>query len=375
MVDVVTLLQKLIQIQTVNPPGNEKDLALFIADLLHEDGVGITVQDLGNNRANLIADIGNDNGPLLIFNGHLDVVPATGEWIHPPFSAFTDGSFIYGRGSADMKAGLAAMIIAFMSFFHKELKGRLRLLFVADEESFNLGTTSYMKNIPQTGNTSKYALIGEPTELNVCRGHLGVERYWIHCKGKSAHSSKPEEGVNAIGIASILYASLDAYHKMLRQKKGFFGSPSCTVTMITGGEKMNLVPSSCKLMVDRRTIPGETPEGVLKELQGIIDNAFPGQQHLVSVEPFFSLLPAEIPEDSLFLQTASRLAKKVNPLEKVMGFEAGCEQGLLLSGGIEALVYGPGSIKMGHVENECVPIDQLKSAVRFYEQLASEILL
>ena len=324
--DIASLLQQMIQIETVNNPGNEKDLALYLEKIFSSNGFAPIVQDLGGNRANFIVDIGNDQGPLLIFNGHLDVVPAIGNWSHPPFEGFSDGDKIYGRGAADMKGGLASMIEAFVQLapIAHEFKGRLRLLFVADEESLNKGFYHYSTHIPQTRNTSAFAIIGEPTELRICRGHLGVERYWVHFHGKSAHSSKPEGGVNAIGMASTFFKAIEDYHKVLRTHLSCFGSPSCAVTLIEGGEKMNSIPAECKIMIDRRTIPGETSESVMAEVSEVVSKAFGSASDMVEIEPYFSMLPGELPENNALVQIAFASQKQCGISPVITSFDAGC---------------------------------------------------
>ena len=133
--NAVDILAKLIEFQTVSPPGNEAPAAEFLAGLLQSRGFCVQVQQLGNNRANMIAWIGEE-GPELMLNGHLDVVPAAGEWTFPPFSMTRKEGRLYGRGSADMKGGVAAMCEAAIRFASKggPRRGRLKLLFVADEE-------------------------------------------------------------------------------------------------------------------------------------------------------------------------------------------------------------------------------------------------
>jgi acetylornithine deacetylase/succinyl-diaminopimelate desuccinylase-like protein len=137
--DIFTLLKALIRIQTTN--GNEKDLATWITAYLSKYGINSVMQDLGNNRANLVADIGDSDGPLLLLNGHLDVVPSSNDWTYDPYGGCEERGIIYGRGAVDMKAGLAAMIASVCSLVDENLqwKGGVRLVFVADEEQNKLG--------------------------------------------------------------------------------------------------------------------------------------------------------------------------------------------------------------------------------------------
>ena len=144
--DVVQLTRTLISVDTVSPPGNERNLAVRVAEILHEYGLEATIQDIGDNRANLICEYGSGNGTCLVLNGHLDTVPAEGQWRHDPFDAHVEDGLMYGRGACDMKGGLAAMMSAFigMAPLADRLDGIVRLVFVADEEDANRGSRHFL---------------------------------------------------------------------------------------------------------------------------------------------------------------------------------------------------------------------------------------
>ena len=370
------LLSEMIQINSVSPPGNERDLARFIASILRENGLNPVIQDLGGNRANLFCEIGNGDESRLILNGHLDTVPAEGEWKNDPFEGNTDGRYLYGRGACDMKAGLACMLQAFIDTAKEEndLKGRLKLLFVADEETNNLGLRSYLADYNDMDVLSarhNYAIIGEPTDLHVCNSHYGVERYWITIHGLSAHSSNPELGINAIAGAASIVESISRYHKKLRTRVTKEGSPSCAVTMIAGGEKQNSIPANARVFIDRRTMPGEQPEDVYQEIKAWIDAETDLNGCSVTVEPCFSFGSGLLPRDNHFLLEI--LEENRQDLPNV--FPAGCEQGIMLSAGYEAVVLGPGSIKDAHMTDEKVRVSDLIKAYDAYRRIISRILM
>ena len=192
----IELLRELIGFDTVNPPGNEKPAARYLAGILEPMGFKCEVQDLGGSRANLIAVLDGGDGPELMLNGHLDVVPAVGEWDSSPFSMEEKDGKLYGRGTCDMKGGIAAMCEAAMRCAARKepMKGKLKLLFVADEECSNLGTLSYLK----THERSDYAIIGEPTRLEVAVAHRGVSRDYIDVKGAPRHAALPAGEEDAV---------------------------------------------------------------------------------------------------------------------------------------------------------------------------------
>jgi succinyl-diaminopimelate desuccinylase len=378
MEEVISLLQKIIRINTVSPPGNEKDLADFLAEYLRNKGFNPSVQLVEDNRANLICEIGSGRNTLLVLNGHLDVVPAQGEWKQDPFSGTVDDTYVYGRGASDMKSGIAALTEAFISMapYADKFKGKLRLVFVSDEETANHGVLHYLKN-DKKRYPENYAVIAEPTELHVCKGHLGAERYWITFKGSSAHSSKPENGCNSIYLAARMITALEEYHAELRKRTSTWGSPSCAVTRIQGGEKDNSIPSSCKLFIDRRTVPGETKQDVDAELKIIVKKVFPGEEDRVSIIPFFDFEAGRIDEHNPLIVTACSLLreKKGADFAEPVIFGAGGEQSILTRGGFDTIFLGPGSLSEAHMPDEKVLIKEVIEAAKLYEDLIFRILL
>ena len=179
------ILKGLMKCDTVNPPGNEKNGALYLKKVLEEQGISCEIQDLGNNRANFIACFGKGD-KILEFSGHLDVVPCIGAWKHAPLDYTEEGTYIYGRGGCDMKGGIAAMCGAAISLLEKQesLNGTIRLTFVADEEQANLG----MHHFLDTHQAADYTILGEPTDLHIAIAHRGVARYYIDlCDRQKKH--------------------------------------------------------------------------------------------------------------------------------------------------------------------------------------------
>ena len=374
--DLPRLLSEMIRINTVAPPGNERALACYAAAILQANGLNPILQDLGSSRANLICEIGDGDECRLILNGHLDTVPAEGEWIHDPFAGNNDGDHIYGRGACDMKAGLACMLQAFIDTAKegRKLRGRLKLLFVADEETSNLGLRSYLAEHNDHDirtAAQNYVLIGEPTELRACNSHYGVERYWISIHGTSAHSSRPELGINAISGAAAVVENMDSYHRELRLRITESGSPSCAVTMIEGGEKQNSIPARARVFIDRRTLPGEKAEDVRKEIEDRLASEAGLKGCSSTVEPCFSFASGLLPRDNSFLSAVLEETGQAEPWV----FTAGCEQGIMLSAGYEAVILGPGSIKDAHMPDEKVSLADLVRAYDIYRRIISRFLM
>lgn len=376
MVNVNEILKRLILIQTVNPPGNEAACAQEIKKILDEHGISSDILDCGIARANLIADFGSHGEEKeLLYYGHMDVVAPGDHWSSDPFVMRSVDGRLYARGSCDMKGGLAAMLAAFIHLKEDriQLKNNLKLVFVCDEESMNEGFRQlsasgfFLPPIP------RYAVVGEPSDNDIAVGHLGVERFWIRCIGRRAHSSKPENGVNAITIAADMIGRVDTYNSRLRCISTPVGSPSAAVTLIQGGDKENVIPDNCRFLIDRRTVYGESTVSVENELQAIIAEAGYTDRS-VQIEHFFSLKPALQPASSDFSGDALACMQKINPDACFKPFEAGAEQGLLLDSGVQALLIGPGSLQCAHMPDEYVLEKELYDAERFYYDFAISFL-
>ena len=258
--DCIELLRELIRFDTVNPPGNEKPAAQYLTGLLQTAGFRCEVQDLGGNRANLIAVLGGGDGPELMLTGHLDVVPAVGAWDSSPFSMAEKDGRLYGRGTSDMKGGIAAMCEAAMGCAARKepMKGSLKLLFVADEECSNLGTLSYLK----THGGSGYAIIGEPTRLEVAVAHRGVSRDYIDIKGLPGMPPSPQGGGCVMKACRAVLAVNDMNETLRHVTHPVLPPPGIAVTMIEGYEKDNVVPGNVRLLLDFRIHPGMDHEQV-----------------------------------------------------------------------------------------------------------------
>ncbi len=318
--EYVNFLTELIQADSYNPPGNENNVAVIIERFLNEAGIKCEIFRFGDNRANLMACLNNNKeGKNLLFNGHMDIVPpgVEEEWKKPPLSAFIKRKKImYGRGTTDMKGGLAAMVIALkiLKSLGLELSGNLILNAVADEETGGkLGTKWLLENILLKREIKcDFAVIGEPSGLNPLpkaiilgeKGHLQVK---IITNGISCHSSTPFLGKNAIYMMSDIIQNLDKLEdavpkidppmkedELKKMVSDAFPSEEIferiyndqpllqnvikanvvftnSLNMISGGIKENVVPDKCESVIDFRLLPGLSSEVVLNALKKTIE--------------------------------------------------------------------------------------------------------
>ena len=372
---VIEILQKLISVNTTNPPGNEAELSAWIAGCLEPYGFLAEQPECGENRRSIAAVLSMGTGPKMVLNGHLDVVPAGEGWKTEPFAPVMDNGCIYGRGSADMKGGVAAMMAAGMAIAenHQGMRGTLCLNFVADEETTNLGTISCKKKWED----ADLVVIGEPTEMQLAIAHKGTARFKITVHGKKCHSGIPWDGVNAIEKTGKVIQMIQEFDKDLKQvTHPLLSRPSISVTMIKGGEKDNIIPDSCAVCVDYRMIPGDTGDSVEKRLRGYLEDIRADDpSFLFDIQRYINLEPGEIPSNHRFVKMAADVfEREMKRAAVVRDFPATCEQVLFTREGIPAIIVGPGSIKQAHTVDEFVEISQVEAASRYYEALVRNML-
>lgn len=374
--ELLPLARRLIQVPSENPPGNERHVALAIQEVLQHNGIASSLTWAGPGRPNLMAELeGSGPGPTLIYNGHLDVVPAGPNWTEDPFSGLIRNGRLYGRGAADMKSGVAAMIYAaiILKRMGTPFHGKLVLFFNADEENSNLG----MKRFLQDEIKADYAVIGEPTGLDVCTSHRGAGRYRVHTYGGTGHTSIVDNGDNSIYRMAKLIPALEKLAAELRQRTHErVGRASLTVAQITGGTAPNIVPSHTVIEIDRRVVPGEQEEEVHRELERTIKDVAAREGFDAVLEPYLYVPPHHIHEEHILAQTALRLAGEVTGRDRRSGSFRATTEAPFFSHykGIPTIIIGPGSLQQAHTADESVEIRQVVEASRVYIRLASELL-
>lgn len=364
------LFSGLMALDTVNPPGNEKRAADYLHDVFTEAGIPCEVQDLGDNRANFIAKCGLGD-PVLEFCGHLDVVPFVDEWKHTPIAATAEGDLIYGRGACDMKGGVAAMCAAALTLHAQGLpeRGTLRLTFVADEEHANLGMHAYLRS----HKPASWAVIGEPTELQIAVAHRGVARYYVDLSGPASHAALPVPPDTAIALAARSVLAFEKMNQALRaETHEVLPPPSIVVTQIQGYEKDNVVPSHVRLLTDFRLLPGTTEEQAKARIEETLIQS--GISHF-TLEKRFCMPGGAISTCDPFVQKCVNVMSQATGRQlKACAFDASCEQCFLLEKGVRTVICGPGSLSQAHTTDEFIPRDQLLLAAECYRALAMEML-
>jgi len=378
MSDSVTkLLKDIIAFNTVNPPGNELALAEYIRALGQNIGVEAELDVIDENRANALLHVAGKkpDAPSLMLNGHMDVVPATGDWKSEPFILEERNGKLYGRGTSDMKGGIACMIAALEQLAEEkfEFGGDLYLLFSADEECNNLGIKHFLKN-PRKAD---YCIIGEPTMLKFCVAHRGVCRHKVIIEGKSCHASNPDNGINSVAKMAYFVQEIDKLNDRLRSgKHQILPASTVAVTTIKGGEKHNIIPDYCEAVLDWRTLPEESEEYVRGELTAILNKLSDyGKLFKYRLELIIYLGAGNLdPADTLVKKSAKAYKASFGQEAFIEGFLACGEQSIFIGNGIKAMFCGPGDIAQAHTTDEYIEVDQLNKAVVLYKNIIKEIL-
>ena len=361
---------KLMEQDTVNPPGNEMRGAMYLKEVFDRENIPCEIQDLGNNRANFIAQIGSGK-PVLEFGGHLDVVPCVGEWHYEKIGATEEGPLLYGRGACDMKSGVAAACATVISL-HREkvpLHGTIRLTFVADEEYANLGMHAFLKN----HSSADFTVLGEPTLLHTAVAHRGVARFYIDLHGRACHAALRNQEMTAVSCAARAIMAIEKMNQeLLSISHPVLPSPSVVVTQVEGYEKDNVVPGKVRLLTDFRILPGMTEEMARGLLIRALDEA--GITHYTLEKRFF-MLGGEVPTSHPFVNRCCEIVSSVRGSEeKPCAFDASCEQCFLVEAGSVAVILGPGSLEQAHTVDEFVEKQQLLDATRIYRKIALGVL-
>lgn len=356
---ILQTASELIRIPSRNPPGEEKRCAEYIYSKLKELGYDTyLVNEPFNNRPQVVALFRGKSSDAIILNGHMDTVPEgdANNWSVDPFSGATKDGFLYGRGSVDMKSSLSIMM--HVAKFAKT-NGSILLTFAVGEEKAEPGTSTLLSWIKKFDLNIKYGLVMEPTNLQIATHQKGAVWFKIGIKGRAAHASAPTEGINAIEIAYNIMQTFQEYKKEITKKSHeLAGTPTCSVTMINGGIKENVIPDKCEIVIDRRLIPLESADEVEKELQLL----FKKTQFNYEITQLGSREPVELANNSTLAKIMLDVTHLMNIESEIICFTGATDNEHIVSHGIESLVWGPGDLKFAHAVDERISINDIKKA-------------
>lgn len=375
--ELVGFLRDLVRAPSENPPGNEEAVADAATACLDRLGLGAERVEAEPGRVSVVASWGDGAGPTLLFNGHYDVVPApdADAWPHPPFAGAVADGRLYGRGASDMKAGIAACLAAVSALQRAGLRpsGRLLMHFVADEEALGVHGTKYLLDNGWCAGVDE-CVVGEPTSLHLVTSERGVWWFRIATRGVSAHGSTPTLGVNAIEHMSRVVLAVQQMR--FRKLHATLGAPSVNVGTIRGGSKVNMVPDRCEIEIDRRTLPGETPEEVTAEFRAVLDELAAGEPELrAELLPGLWAEASETPEGTSMVGLLAEARDAFGREGSEIGYGGATDARFLINqGGIPSVIFGPGDVSLAHTTGEHVELDQLLAGARIYAHAFARFL-
>jgi acetylornithine deacetylase len=373
--DAVALARALIQIDSRNPtlspdsPG-EAGCAHALASVLDDWGLSVAVAEIAPGRSNVVARIGPSDAPALMLNGHLDVVGVEG-MIHDPFAAELRDNRVYGRGSADMKGGLAAICAAAVSVPALNRNRQILITAVVDEEYESLG----MRALLASGIRADAAIITEPTRLAICPAHRGFAWLDVSFRGRAAHGSRYDIGIDAITHAGLLLAELEALERTRESgpRHPLLGRGSLHASKIRGGVGMSTYPEACDLAIERRTLPGESADKAIREITDACNRvkvkhpAFDARVTLSTAQ-----LPSDVSPDAPIVKRLRGALERENVPVRIEGLSAWTDAALLNEAGIPTICFGPGDIALAHAAEEFIPVDEIVVATRVLSRVVRE---
>lgn len=377
--EVESLVAALVEIETENPPGNEQACSEFIVEWFNDRGVDADlVSEPHPDRPQVGVRVG-DGDPTLVLNGHIDVVPAGDreQWSHDPYGAAVEGETLYGRGSADMKTGVAIGMLTTVSIAEQirdgELDGSVVFHAAIGEETAEPGT----KTLLERGYDGDYGVVLEPTSMRTATSEKGLAWYEITVTGDPSHASRPDQGSNAIRNARPVLDVLDEYDATVRERvDDLLGRAYATVTMVDAGTKENVVPEKTTITVDRRFLPREDVSTIDEEIDELLAEtadrhgieiswrrtrtyesaAIDPDSHLAEVLRQHSAAVADVPGDPWGIVASTDVRNFVN------------------DAGMEAVTWGPGELSQAHTYDEHVDLAAAEDGLEALLAASREIL-
>jgi acetylornithine deacetylase len=377
MVNTIQLLRDMIAIPSVNPMTTnssapvERAMGNFIETILTRAGIDCERQQVAEGRDNVVGIVhGNSGSAGVMLNSHMDTVPIDNMAISP-FDPTIKNGHIYGRGSCDAKASIAAMLTAVINYAQQSDRPATAVFaaMVDDEFSFSGSWKLIEKQWPVSA-----CVIGEPTRLRRVIAHKGIVRWHISVEGLSAHGATPELGRNAVYDAARVTLALEEFARELSKKEPhhLLGQTTLNVGRISGGHAVNIVNDRCELESEMRLLPNTDGKRLLEECLAFVRARVGPEVRLTFAEPFLLDPAMETPDDALIVTSlGDARQEEVGDAGALEGASYGTDGSKLARAGIQTVICGPGDIAQAHTDSEFVEIEQVECAARVYENLLS----
>ncbi|HEV8339192.1 MAG TPA: ArgE/DapE family deacylase [bacterium] len=375
---LVGLLASLVRADTSNPPGDTRGAVDLAAARFRALGLDTQILADDPKKPNLLLRLGGGR-PELLFNTHVDTVPFgdRATWRHDPLGAEIVGGQLYGRGAGDPKGSAAAMVAAVetLARLQVDLRGSLLLSLVSDEE---VGGAKGTDMLVQRGLLRPdQVIIGEMTDNRIAIAEKGVLWVRLVTRGRTAHGSTPWKGVNAIQSMVRVLSALDAEigARLATMSHPLTPPPSLSVGTIEGGIATNVVPDHCEATIDRRTLPHESPQDALTEIDRVLARLREEDPHLeVTVEPVQTGPPVETSPDAPLVRSAQEVAASMGLDPAPVGYQQASDGRFFSARGIDTILFGPGAAELAHAPDEYIDLDAVATAAVFYAQVAARLL-
>ncbi|HUF20338.1 MAG TPA: acetylornithine deacetylase [Burkholderiales bacterium] len=367
--DYLPFLEELIGFATVSADSN-LSLIDYAEALLEAHGYATTrTWNEERDKANLLARIGPDTAGGIALAGHTDVVPVSGQdWHSDPFCLLhRDGKFT-GRGTSDMKGFIAMALSAAVSVDPRRLKKPLHLIFTYDEEIGCLGAMALQERLRTMPDKPRFALIGEPTGMQLVTAHKGIQNIATRVRGRPAHSSRPDLGASAIAFAARFIAGIERV--LPRDSDPSYDPPTATFNIgtIRGGEAVNIIPEWCELRWEFRHLPEQDPGQILAELRSLSDDLCRAMPGITEETRIRASVPGLVPGANRDVVT--ELQRFLEPPEpRVTAVPFVTEGGLFQQAGIPSVICGPGLLEQAHQPNEWVSVSAMDEYRTFLAQV------
>jgi succinyl-diaminopimelate desuccinylase len=366
--DAVALTRDLLKFNTINPPGAEEACARHLGDLLAKAGFAVDYAAFAPSRVSLVARIGGARGkPPLGFTGHIDTVPlGAAGWKQDAFGASQEGGRLYGRGSTDMKSGVAAFVIAAIARKEQLARGPGATLAITADEECGCGGAAYLVERKLLGEVGAL-VVGEPTANYPLIGHKGA--LWLKAvvPGVTAHGSMPERGVNAIYKAAAAVAKLERFDFGVAPHP-LMGRPTLNVGTIEGGMNVNSVPDRAVIGIDMRTIPGQDHAAIRAELARLLGPD-------VVFETTIDVGPVSTAATDPWVQRVFDVMTPVlggRPDARTVTYFTDAAVLKRVWRDIPIVILGPGEPQLAHQTDEYCLVDRVEQAADVYVQLIDD---
>jgi succinyl-diaminopimelate desuccinylase len=363
--DAVALTRELLRFDTINPPGQERACAHHAGALLEQWGFRVDYHEYAEGRTSVVARAGgSDTKPPLCLTGHIDTVALGGAaWTRDPFAGEADGDRLYGRGSSDMKAGVAAILLAARNTATRIVgTPGVVIVLTAAEEGGCIGS-EHLARTKLLGRAGAI-VVGEPTSNYPLVGHKGSLKFHAKFRGVSAHGSMPELGVNAIYKAAKAVSKLEGFDFSVKAHP-VMGGPTMNVGTFEGGQGVNMVPDEASIGVDIRTVAGMDHAALLERLRRVL-----GTEAELDVFSDMGAVWTEPEEEwvrRVYDICASHLGARPEPRTATYNTDAGNLRRAYA--GAPTVVLGPGEAGLAHQTDEYVSMDRIRQSVAIYEAL------